>query len=84
MSRDHWSYEQLRELLGEDFSEYCHLTGVDVAFALPATEGSLDREPWPSETPVVGINVSGLLYLDPQGPDRFGLASDYRHVIDVA
>lgn len=47
---------------------------IDVAFALPST-------PWPrlSERPVVGVNVSGLLYnRGYDGNSDFGMEIDYR------
>lgn len=83
-SRDPRSYETLQELLGPDFDSERHRSGCDVAFALPATKPALPVTgpiaSWLSERdhPIVGFNVSGLIYGDPEGArTRFGFRADY-------
>lgn len=87
-ARDERSYGWLAALLGPDFDPDRHRLGVDVAFALPI---SVPRRPAPApldawlaedrDTPVVGINVSGLVYLDESAALRFGLRADYRSLV---
>ena len=87
-ARDERSYAYLQELLGKDFDPQRHRCGMDVAFELAACE---PRAELPSQVrhwlrdrpgPVVGINVSGLLFLDPEGSrKRYGLKADYQAAI---
>lgn len=82
-ARDPGSFENLRELLGDNFDPERHRSGVDVAFLLPrrdphpAVRDSLRS--WAEEDrPIVGINVSGLLTNRPgEASSRFGLKADY-------
>jgi colanic acid/amylovoran biosynthesis protein len=80
-ARDSDSYAQLTELLGDDLDGKRHRQGVDVAFALPAVEPCLSERlrTWlADDEPVVGINLSGLLYNDPgRARASFGLLADY-------
>ena len=79
-ARDTESFHRLRELAGADYDPSRHRESVDVAFALPP------RRParWPreadelsDESPVAGVNVSGLLCNDPTAAmDRFGLRAN--------
>lgn len=86
-ARDDDSFEALRELLGEAYDPERHHNGVDVAFSLPAQEprthdGRLTS--WfadSSQTPVLGLNVSGLIYSDPLAGEKYGLQLDYRKLI---
>ena len=85
-ARDAEGFGQLRSLLGDRFDPGRHRQGVDVAFALPATEPTSRTEPagtWLEDgLPVIGINLSGLLYNDPvDARERFGLATDYRETM---
>ena len=87
-AQDETSFDVLRELLGDSFDSNRHRLGVDVAFELPAvpprdkvTEGILgwlhDRD-----TPIIGINVSGLLMNRPEeAAIRYGLKANYGEVI---
>ncbi|HEX5243247.1 MAG TPA: polysaccharide pyruvyl transferase family protein [Tepidisphaeraceae bacterium] len=86
-ARDTHSFRILQEMAGKDFNPARHRCGVDVAFALPTRLPTValglagqfldDRR-----TPLVGINVSGLILNDPEGSkDRFGLKADYNQVI---
>jgi colanic acid/amylovoran biosynthesis protein len=87
-ARDQRSFEVLREMLGEDFDPARHGCGVDVAFALEPSAWTAPLAPtldrWLNErpAPLVGVNVSGLIYNDAkQAIDRYGLKADYRLVI---
>lgn len=84
-ARDDKSYRQLQLLLGEHFDPHRHRVGVDMAFTLPAIEPAAidDRiRAWldpNSTTPVVGLNVSGLIYNEAStSTAQFGLKCDYR------
>lgn len=80
-ARDPYSYEALRDLLGEDFDPARHRLGVDVAFALeprPPAVAARDRltDWWQAQPgPVVGVNASGFL-LDHRGRAQFDLRAD--------
>lgn len=92
-ARDARSFEILCDLLGPGhFDPARHRLGVDVAFALPANEPRHDRLPPPMrvwlvrngdrEKPLVGLNISGLIWHDPASArDRYGLQADYREAI---
>lgn len=87
-SRDPASFEVLRALLGERFDPRRHRSGVDVAFGLRATDpGGESREldalvDWMRDgDPVAGLNVSGLLFNDPDAGRKFGLSLDYRELV---
>jgi colanic acid/amylovoran biosynthesis protein WcaK/AmsJ len=88
-SRDDASHEVLLDLLGEHADPKRHRRGVDVAFALDPAEPSAGlSEPLRADlTRVgngharVGLNISGLIYNDPQARERFGLSVDYRAVV---
>lgn len=82
-ARDENSYARLQELLGPRFDAARHRHGADVAFALPAKLPDPERM---SETlaswfddarPSIGVNVSGLLALEPGARARYGLGGDY-------
>ncbi|MPY93954.1 MAG: hypothetical protein GEV08_13090 [Acidimicrobiia bacterium] len=87
-ARDRPSYERMAELLGPDFDPARHRLGVDVAFALPAAT-TIPPLPTPLASwlgpdrgrPVIGLNVSGLLFLDEASQERFGHRSSYRAVV---
>jgi colanic acid/amylovoran biosynthesis protein len=81
-ARDADSLETLKDLLGDSYDPARHRQGVDVAFLLPTRDpgpklGTIQR--WLSpECLTVGINVSGLLYNEPdQAKQQFGLQLDY-------
>ena len=87
-ARDRHSFETLKELLGEHFNADRHCLGVDVAFALPRSrpDDLPERlETWiagRSETPLVGFNVSGLIYNQGvQASQQFGFKADYRELV---
>lgn len=89
-ARDKDSFKVLKALLADKFDEKKHHCGVDVAFllqpknAFEKLDSSLsnllkNKEP---ERPLVGINVSGLIYNDPDGARiNYGFKSDYKVVL---
>lgn len=90
-ARDEASFDQLKALLGNTFDPARHRLGVDMAFGLPSSSPHNDKLPGPvkawisegTETqPLIGFNVSGLLYNDSAGAQsQFGLQTDYRTAI---
>lgn len=81
-ARDAESLERLTELAGNDCDRRHHREGVDVAFALPKARPDklpADLDAWlADDEPVVGVNVSGLLFNDAAAArGRFGLSVDY-------
>lgn len=89
-ARDQVSLETVHDLVGDqcDGGDRIRL-GVDVAFGLEVHAPSARLPPtlmlWLFEgrdRPVVGVNVSGLLYNDPDYFARHAIAADYRSVID--
>lgn len=88
-ARDVDSFESLRELLGDDFDGARHHLGVDLAFGLPAVappgaaRTALEEVIAEADgSPLVGLNVSGLLLNDPVAAERYGLRVDYRRVTE--
>lgn len=89
-ARDSRSFEALKVLLGDSFNPGIHLCGVDMAFGLlpssadqylDATLGAWLKERDP-EHPLVGFNVSGLIYNDRAGAARkYGLKADYGQIV---
>ena len=88
-ARDQRSYQVLQDLLKSDFDPDRHHCGVDVAFLLDVVkppESALETHTldWLSggSKPVIGLNVSGLIYNDPEAAVRqYGFVADYRQVI---
>lgn len=87
-ARDEESYHLMRGLADEKFLDERYMLGVDMAFALPMmeppakmrdrVEAMVDR----SSGPVVGFNVSGLLYNDPEkAMKQYGLKANYLEVV---
>jgi colanic acid/amylovoran biosynthesis protein len=86
-ARDERSFENLKDLLGEEFDNSRHLCGVDMAFGLEA------RRPSPSKlgdeinhvlanrsNATIGLNVSGLLTTPTQAylEAKYGFKANYR------
>lgn len=89
-ARDENSFEALKSLLGDAYDSERHFTGVDLAFKLqPSNSLHLIDEglrAWieckKPETPLIGFNVSGLIYNNPQGAiSRYGFQADYRQAV---
>ncbi len=87
-ARDEHSFHVLRDLLGDAFDPGRHRVGVDVAFGLPKTRpadgviAGLIHWFEDKRSPLVGINVSGLLLNRPEeAAIQYGLRADYREVL---
>lgn len=82
-ARDERSFAVLRDLLGASFDPTRHRVGVDMAFGLEprARQGGLDTtlERWSEDGlgPVVGVNVSGLIWLSEERARSYGFRADY-------
>jgi colanic acid/amylovoran biosynthesis protein len=80
-ARDEASLDVLRELTASGFDPDRHRSGVDVAFLLPPRPLDDDSVAlrWLSDgqSPLVGLNVSGLLHLDAGARRQYGLRVDY-------
>lgn len=89
--RDASSFEILKQAVGKDFDPLRHHKSPDMALLLPKREPSHLPKPistWLQEakqTPIVGLNVSGLLYIDDKGSrEAFGLKDSHRAQIFAA
>lgn len=86
-SRDLRSHEILKDVLGGDFDPKIHRTGVDMAFGLtpePPPQGVIDlfADWFDSGTPVIGLNVSGMVWgVDGSSAKHFGFKADYRALL---
>ncbi len=89
-ARDEQSFELLQQMVGKSATPVQLHKGVDLAFLLePEAPKELPSEiqHWLSSRdgdgqPIIGINVSGLVYNDPQSAKvQFGLRTDYRQVL---
>jgi colanic acid/amylovoran biosynthesis protein len=85
-ARDPASLGIVAELLGPRFDPKKHKQGIDVAFGLPAKRpeneiGEVVASFRRRFGILVGVNISGLLYGDKAGGQRFGLLEDYAQVI---
>jgi colanic acid/amylovoran biosynthesis protein len=89
-ARDLNSYEILKQLLGDQFDPEIHLQAVDVAFGLEPDVDGMNlptniKELFSNRSqsrPIVGINVSGLIYNNPdKAKSSYGLRVDYKELI---
>lgn len=89
-ARDDESYELLHEMLDGEVHPNQIRRGVDMAFLLepkrprfiPEQIGSWLLEREQAGQPVVGINVSGLIFNEPEdAAEQFGLTTNYRRVL---
>lgn len=89
-ARDPDSFEAMKRLLGSAYDPAIHRLGVDMAFGLePRLASSRIPQPlarWlgeaPRAVPLLGINVSGLIYNDPErARGSFRMLADYRAVV---
>ena len=83
-ARDSKSFEVLKSMVGSCFDEKKHFAGIDLAFQLKtfdAAEYMSERlRTWIENRsrPVIGLNVSGLLFVDPKAQmQRYGLKTNY-------
>ena len=90
-ARDEDSYNNLKKLLGENFSSKTHHCGVDMAFGLePLNPNELISDhinEWINnkdrDIPLVGINVSGLIYNDiEKSITSYGFKANYKHLVN--
>jgi colanic acid/amylovoran biosynthesis protein len=91
-ARDEHSFEILKQLLGNQFSADRHFCGVDMAFRLPVQDA---KKKLSSEvlaiinqksdtTPLVGINVSGLIYQNPEkAKEHYKFIVDYKTTLQL-
>ena len=88
-ARGQASFRTLQQLLGDDFDAKRHHCGVDLAFGLETREPA---QPLPGPAaawlsgnaiePLVGFNVSGLIYNHAaEARRRYGLRADYRRAV---
>ena len=88
-ARGQASFRTLQQLLGDDFDANRHHCGVDLAFGLESRE---PERPLPgpaaawlsgnASEPLVGFNVSGLIYNHAaEARRRYGLRADYRRAV---
>lgn len=91
-ARDPSSYQILKSLVGERFDPAVHRQGVDMAFGLrprsPEARLSEPLKSWLSDdrrlAPVVGINISGLIYNDPgRAASNYDFIADYAAVVET-
>jgi len=87
-ARDVESFEELKSLLGTAFDKEKHFLGVDTAFLLPLTPPRIALSDkltnWLNNRTqaTVGINVSGLIYNQPdKARSQYGFKADYQQVI---
>ncbi len=86
-ARDAISFARLKELLGQDFDPDRHRQGTDVAFGLPPRRperlpNDLSELLAERGTPIVGLNVSGLILNDLEKANRdFGFRADYGQLV---
>lgn len=88
-ARDQRSFDVLTALVGDRFDPARHKLGVDVAFLLKPDDHAPDVPDdllaWLDDGPVVGFNVSGLIYSDPdETRRRFRFRADYRQLVHRA
>lgn len=89
-ARDENSFAILKTMLGQRFDPQRHRCGVDMAFGLlpSVAEGKLDPtlKSWIKDKdvscPVIGFNVSGLIYNNPQKAiSEYRFVADYRKIV---
>lgn len=90
-ARDPNSFATMKQMLASRFNPAIHRQGVDMAFSLvprPASQSLPARlATWlaesPRSAPLVGINVSGLIYNDPaRARSNYHFVADYREVVN--
>jgi polysaccharide pyruvyl transferase WcaK-like protein len=90
--RDKGSYKFMQDMLGKDFNPEKHRLGLDMAVALPQVApksgisdtvmGWLNGQ---RDFPVIGLNVSGLLSMEPEAAQKtFRLADRHDRQLEVA
>jgi polysaccharide pyruvyl transferase WcaK-like protein len=84
------SSRAMQEILGTSWDADRHRQGVDVAFGLSAREPALSLSEralrWLGERaahPLIGFNVSGLVFNDPAAARTYGLSADYVQAVTL-
>ncbi len=86
-ARDARSYKVLHGLLGSNVDVNRHFLGVDVAFGL---EPVMPKIKWSQEQsklltdrqrPLIGLNISGLIFNHAESGKQYGFRANYRQVI---
>ncbi len=86
-ARDARSYDILRELLGDNYCDRKHRLGVDMAFALEPVPiprelpNELRQMLADKQRPLVGLNISGLIFNDPAASGQYGFRANYQALI---
>jgi len=89
-ARDGNSFQILKKMLGDKFDPQKHKTTVDMAFLLEPEDASDlvgdEINAWISsdrqDSPLIGLNISGLIYNDPEIATRqYGFKEDYRKTV---
>ena len=86
-ARDKYSFDYLKQLLGDSFDEYKHRQAVDVAFLLPtSSEDTLkSKNILPKITEgreILGLNISGLIYQNPTAAkENYKISIDYNGLV---
>lgn len=86
-ARDMYSFDYLKELLGDSFDPHKHRQAVDVAFLLPtSSEDTLKRKnilpKLNPEKEILGLNISGLIYQNPKkAKDNYKISIDYNGLV---
>ena len=86
-ARDKYSFDYLKQLLGDSFDEYKHRQAVDVAFLLPTSneETLKAKNILPEITPgkeIIGLNISGLIYQNPTAAkENYKISIDYNTLV---
>ncbi|WP_419191148.1 polysaccharide pyruvyl transferase family protein [Saltatorellus ferox] len=90
-ARDARSFEVLKSLLGDTFDASRHRLGVDVAFGMrprrrpggisPILDRWIEERDGSNGPPVVGLNVSGLVWGSPERAKSYGFILDYRSLV---
>ncbi|WND03278.1 polysaccharide pyruvyl transferase family protein [Temperatibacter marinus] len=82
IARDQDSLERIKDLVGSAFNPNQFILGLDMAFGLPkASINQTSLKPLYDQKPI-GINVSGLLWNDPQNArEQFSLKANYKKTL---
>ena len=87
-ARDTHSYEILRDLLGSSFDPLRHREGVDVAFGLEPKPITHNLQPAVQDIlastrshPLVGLNISGLIFNDPLASNQYRFLDEYSETV---
>ncbi len=86
-ARDRVSFEALQELLGTNFDSERHRLGVDMAFTFATKEPDAELPDrlqdgiQSRKRPLVGLNISGVIYNNRHSKETYGLQADYHALV---